>query len=105
MGRGSFNEEETPPYFIFEDKEIRMIKTGYSHSLILKKNGDLYGAGYNSFSQLGIGDKTNKNTFVFILNDKEIAKMECGLNFNLILRKNGDLLGFCFFKIIFKRKI
>ena len=40
------------------------IAAGYSHSLILKKDGTVFATGYNGDGQLGIGAKgTNKNIF------------------------------------------
>ena len=37
---------------------------GFSdHSLILKNDGTLWGAGYNTDGRLGLGDNTNRTTF------------------------------------------
>ena len=37
--------------------EIQQVSFGYKHSLFLSKRGSVYGSGYNSDYQLGLGDK------------------------------------------------
>ena len=37
---------------------VRQIKTGWSHALAIKDNGDLVGIGRNGGGELGLGDKT-----------------------------------------------
>ena len=40
------------------------IAAGSEHSMLLKSDGTVWGAGNNKFGQLGDGTKTNRNTFV-----------------------------------------
>jgi alpha-tubulin suppressor-like RCC1 family protein len=39
---------------------------GYTHFMILKTDGKVYGTGYNGFGQLGLGDTTTRNTWTEI---------------------------------------
>jgi hypothetical protein len=52
-----------------------MINQGYSSSYILTTDGKIYGTGYNGAGQLGLGDTTNKNTFVEIQHGSNGAKV------------------------------
>ena len=45
-----------------------------SHSLILKNDDTLWGCGYNSGGQLGLGDTTNKTTFTEITTNADDIK-------------------------------
>ena len=40
-----------------KDKNIKQIFCFQNHSLILKKNGEVYAMGNNEYGQLGLGDK------------------------------------------------
>ena len=42
---------------------VLAIAAGYSHSLVLKRDGTVWATGYNYYGQLGDGTNTNKNTF------------------------------------------
>ena len=66
---------------------------GFSnHSLILKKDGTLWGCGYNEFGQLGLGDTTNRYTFTQVtINVDDIKKVYCGW-YNTFILKNDDTL-------------
>ena len=43
------------------DKDIKEISCGSYHSIIYKKNGDLFVFGNNEYGQLGIGNEEDKN--------------------------------------------
>ena len=68
---------------------------GFSeHSLILKNDGTLWGCGYNSFGNLGLGDTTDRNTFTQITtNTDDIKSVYCGYGYTLILKNDGTLWG------------
>ena len=68
---------------------------GYSeHSLILKNDGTLWGTGYNTYGQLGLGNTTNRNTFTQITtNVDDIKEIYCGSYHTLILKNDGTLWG------------
>ena len=44
------------------------------HSLILKNDGTLWGCGNSGYGQLGLGDKTNRNTFTQITTNTDNIK-------------------------------
>ena len=66
---------------------------GFScHSLILKNDGTLWGCGYNSDGELGLGDITNRNTFTQITtNSDDIKSVYCGRIHTIILKNDGTL--------------
>ena len=64
------------------------------HSLILKNDGTLWGCGWNSYGQLGLGDTNNRNTFTQITtNTDDIKSVYCGWKHTLILENDGTLWG------------
>ena len=67
---------------------------GFSyHSLILKNDDTLWGCGYNTNGQLGLGDTTNRYTFTQVTTNN-IKSVFCGSYYTLIL-KNDDTLWGC----------
>ena len=64
------------------------------HSLILKNDGTLWGTGYNSYGQLGLGDTNGRNTFTEITNNvDDIKSVYCGVYYTFILKNNNTLWG------------
>ena len=65
-----------------------------NHSLILKNDDTLWGCGDNQYSQLGLGDTTNRTTFTQITtNADNVKSVYCGKDHNIILKNDGTLWG------------
>ena len=65
-----------------------------NHSLILKNDDTLWGCGDNQYSQLGLGDTTNRTTFTQITtNTNNIKSIYCGYYYTFILENDGTLWG------------
>jgi alpha-tubulin suppressor-like RCC1 family protein len=74
-----------------------------SHTILLDENGDIWGAGYNGYGQLGLGDLTLRNTFVQISSFvSPVVKVKVTNGYNstsptaygahtLVLLANGDV--------------
>ena len=75
------------------DPLVKKICTGYSHSLLLRKNGELFVCGSNNYGELGIG-KDKKEETKFILLTTEVENIFCGANHSFIYKKNKELLSF-----------
>lgn len=80
----------------FEDSSndltnIKQICSGADHTLILKKNGELWGIGFNKFGQLGLKDTINRNEPELIMKDPNISKIACGFNWSFFLKNNNEL--------------
>jgi alpha-tubulin suppressor-like RCC1 family protein len=76
--------------------KIVSIAAGHHHSFALDSNGKLWAVGYNSAGQLGLGHKTNKNSFqsVTIPNlaqNVNITSISAGLYYSLALDSDGEL--------------
>ena len=66
----------------------------FEHSLILKNDGTLWGTGYNSYGQLGLGDTNGRNAFTQITtNTDNIKSVYYGEYYTLILKNDGTLWG------------
>ncbi|MDR2639739.1 MAG: hypothetical protein LBC09_07890, partial [Helicobacteraceae bacterium] len=74
-------------------KQIVAIAAGYAYSLALDEDGKVYAAGHNDYSQLGLGDRTNRDQFVEVssLERKKIAAISAGDAYSLALAKDGKL--------------
>eukprot|EP01091_Cochliopodium_minus_P011532 TRINITY_DN3293_c0_g1_i1.p1 TRINITY_DN3293_c0_g1~~TRINITY_DN3293_c0_g1_i1.p1 ORF type:complete len:414 (+),score=73.73 TRINITY_DN3293_c0_g1_i1:18-1259(+) len=64
------------------------------HTMIYTSNGDIYGAGYNSFGQLGISESANQHHFTKFKNEKDIVSIGVGHYTTYLLHENGDLYSF-----------
>ena len=71
--------------------DIDYVSCGAYHIVLLKKDGTLWGAGYNGNGQLGLGDNTNRNVFTQIEIDN-IKQVYCGgyHTFILVLSPNPN---------------
>ncbi|GMO22374.1 MAG: hypothetical protein Ta2B_01250 [Termitinemataceae bacterium] len=74
-------------------KNIVAIAVGKSHALALGDNGKVYAAGLNENGQLGLGDTSNKDTFMLVsgLEGEEIIAISAGEHCSFALNENGKL--------------
>ena len=88
------------PIKAFENRTIIKISAGYYHSLFLDDQNVLWGCGYNSAGQLGLGhtngtkDKLPAPNYYFQKNNIIIKDITSGNNQNLILDVNGNVHSF-----------
>lgn len=69
---------------------VRAISVGNNGtSFLLKRDGSVWGTGYNQYGELGTGDRTTRNTWTQLAEDvKDIA---AGYNFSMLLKNNGSV--------------
>ena len=71
---------------------IKEVYCGGAHTIILENDGTLWGTGYNTSGQLGLGDITDRNIFTQITtNTNDIKSVYCGYYYTLILKNDGTL--------------
>ncbi|MDR2638689.1 MAG: hypothetical protein LBC09_02495, partial [Helicobacteraceae bacterium] len=75
------------------DKNIIAIAAGDAHSIALGKDGKVYAAGDNKYGQLGVGDKTDRDSFTEAesLNGKNIIAIAAGAYRSLALSSDGKI--------------
>lgn len=83
------------------DKGIKLVSTGFYHTMIYKNTGELLVFGFNFYGQLGIGNTDNKNSPYVLTKDINIKSICCEKYFSMMLKKNG--YKFFFFLFIFKK--
>ncbi len=76
--------------------EVAQISAGFEHSMILKKNGDLWAVGNNEYGQLGDGTTENKSNPVQVKTATgepmtQVAQVSAGRHHTIILKKNGSV--------------
>jgi alpha-tubulin suppressor-like RCC1 family protein len=58
LGLGRFREVRTPRQIEFpEQAQIKTCAAGFGHTVALAENGNLYSWGFNTYGQVGLGDK------------------------------------------------
>lgn len=68
---------------------VAAVSAGYSHTMIVKKDGTLWACGSNYFGQLGDGTNTNLSSAKQVMSGvKDVA---AGFNLTMILMKDGTL--------------
>ena len=94
MGLGDNTNRVTFTQITTNTDNIKSIYSGGPYTFILKNDGTLWGCGYNSNGELGLGDTSDRTTFTQITtNVDNIKVVYCGFNHTLILKNNGTLWG------------
>ena len=71
------------------NNDVKEVICGYDHTFIIKKDGSLWGCGFNQYGGLGLNDSTNRNTFTQITtNVKQIC---CGMWHSALLKNDGSV--------------
>jgi alpha-tubulin suppressor-like RCC1 family protein len=74
---------------------IKQVVCGYNISFILLEDNSIYATGYNSYGQLGLGDKTTRTTFTQVTNlpSGNIKQLVSGWHQSFILLEDDRLYG------------
>ncbi|MDI0267232.1 hypothetical protein QIW52_14705 [Clostridioides difficile] len=71
---------------------VKDIVVGFDHSVILKTDGTVWGAGTNSWNSLG-NSTGNSPYFVNIINKYNIVQVSVGMSYTLALTDTGNVYG------------
>ena len=94
LGLGDTTNRNTFTQITTNANDIKSICCGNGHTVILKNDGTLWGSGWNSDGQLGLGDTSNRYTFTQITtNTNDIKSIYNGYNRTFILKNDGTLWG------------
>ena len=94
-GLGNFqNFHVTPTLIPNLPSNIVQFFCGYSHSLFLDSEGNVFSFGYNKFGQLGLAHNTNQNILNQIPNIPSIQKISCVYNSSYLIDFEGNLWSF-----------
>ena len=94
LGLGDYTNRDTFTQITTNVDNIKSVYCGGFTTFILKNDGTLWGSGYNSHGELGVGDTSNRNTFTQITaNAGDIKSISCGSNHTFILKNDGTLWG------------
>ncbi|ETO19364.1 Kinesin motor domain containing protein [Reticulomyxa filosa] len=78
--------------------QLLSISSSAKHTLFRTAFGRVFSFGFNSYGQLGLGDRDSRSAPapILALQDKNIVSIECGSNYSLAVDSNGNVLRFCF---------
>ena len=91
LGLGDTTDRLTPTKIMTLPGAVAAVAAGYTHSLVLLQNGDVYTFGENPYGELGLGDTTLHGTptrITALLGPA--AAVVAGAQYSLILLANGD---------------
>lgn len=72
---------------------VMMISSGSNHTLLLKNDNTLWGAGNNTYKQLGFGNLDSLDGFTQIKTFNDVMCIDSADNYSLILKLDGSLWG------------
>ena len=94
LGLGDQSDRTTFTQITTNTDNIKSVYCGQSHTIILKNDGTLWGCGYNSNGQLGLGDTNDRTILTQITtNTDNIKSICCGDSHTIILKNDGTLWG------------
>lgn len=74
--------------------DVKKMVGGPRHVILLLNNGELYGAGYNGYGQLGIGTSSDQeNLFVRIDSPFTYLDVSCSMGFTIAVKSDNTLWG------------
>lgn len=92
LGSNDFTPRSSPISVVGGFTDWCQASAGYSHSLAIRSNGQLWSWGNNSFGRLGDDTTTNRNSPVSVLGGfADWCQASAGLNFSVAVRSNGTL--------------
>jgi alpha-tubulin suppressor-like RCC1 family protein len=90
LGLGKITDQTTPAQLTFFDgKDAIQVAAGDCHSLILTKNGQVYGLGRNDHYELGLNDTTDRSIPTLIPLNDHIVQIACGEFTSVALTRDG----------------
>jgi alpha-tubulin suppressor-like RCC1 family protein len=92
LGYGSYTQYNNPINLFGEDVGIRQVACGNYHTVVLMKDGTLYGFGANGYGELGDGSTTTHHRPIILF--RGVAQVDCGSNHTVALMTNGTIRRF-----------
>ena len=74
LGLGDSNNRTIFTQVTTNADDVKSVYCGWNHTLILKNDDTLWSCGYNAYSQLGLGDTTNRTTFTKVTTNADDIK-------------------------------
>jgi alpha-tubulin suppressor-like RCC1 family protein len=94
LGDNSVTQRKTPVSILGINKTFCSITSGRFHSIVLDKNGRVWGWGYNYYGQLGDNSTIQRNTPVSILGvNKTFCSISAGYYHSIGIDDNGKVWG------------
>lgn len=91
LGLGDFKSRHAPTELFFNQViRFKSIKCGFSHTLILTTNGQVYAFGKNKFGQLGLGHFCDTNIPTKLL-FPGIKSISCGTNYSFAITASDKI--------------
>ena len=93
LGLGNYDNHSSPIQNTLLKEDSIDIRCGYSFTLILTMNQDVYSCGSNAYGQLGRKDEDSPN-FQKIPELSKISRIECGAHYSMCIDSNDNFYSF-----------
>ena len=95
LGISTADQNPTTQSNIFQPilSDVKFADGGAYHTSAVKKDGSVWGAGYNLHGELGDGTKTNRNKFVKSNIESGAVYVSAGFHHTMVLKDDGSLWG------------
>ena len=96
LGIGIVGAKQSLTQMILPSGRIpKYISSGVDHTIVLMKDGTIWGTGINSNSQLGTGNTTNSTVLTVMINQtgKIPTNISCGGYYTIVLMTDGSVWG------------
>jgi alpha-tubulin suppressor-like RCC1 family protein len=90
-GTGGYGRKTTTPTKVSLPEHVIEFTAGHYHSLVLTKEGNVYGWGENIHGEIGLGHKRSMPTRALNPFLKDVVRIACGSQFSVALTADGKV--------------
>ena len=86
-----YGNDQSSPVAVVGNHSFLYTSLGYTHSLMLKDNGQVWSCGRSAYGELGYGAaNTSRSSPVLVVGSHSFIEINAGLNTSMALKANGE---------------
>lgn len=91
LGLGINDNDAYTPVKVPGMNSVKTVIASYIHTMLIMKDGTVWGSGSNGFGQLGDGSLTNRNAFTMSTLLTDVKELATGLGYTLVIKNDKSL--------------